>query len=161
MQTGADGEEHTTRTVSAANESSESEGFDGDNLINAILAPLMGGMPDIERIMQDSESVAEEPAAPKVEAKVVSKDQAQQAVKTAISAQGLEYDSPEKRQVSFGNAYCVFSTSSLNSLFLQHWCQALYLVIHPPDPFLPAVNSFKAPLARCSRGAHDQSRIAT
>jgi len=98
-ETGADGEEHTTRTVSTANESSESEGFDGDNLINAILAPLMGGMPDIERIMQDAESVAEEPAAPKVEAaKVVSKDQAQQAVKTAISAQGLEYDSPEKRQ---------------------------------------------------------------
>jgi len=127
LQTGADGEEHTTRTVSTANESSESEGFDGDNLINAILAPLMGGMPDIERIMQDAESVAEKPAAPKVEvAKVVSKDQAQQAVKTAISAQGLEYDSPEKRQVSFGNANRVCSTSSLFSLFFQHWCQALY-----------------------------------
>jgi len=105
-ETGADGAEHTTRTVTNADEQSSKGSNDGDDLMNAIMAPLMGGMPDIERIMQDVESgqessapKVEEPSAPKVEAATfVSKDEATQAVKTAISAKGLAFDSPQKRQ---------------------------------------------------------------
>lgn len=91
-----------------ADEQSSKGSNDGDDLMNAIMAPLMGGMPDIERIMQDVESgqessapKVEEPSAPKVEAATfVSKDEATQAVKTAISAKGLAFDSPQKRQAS-------------------------------------------------------------
>lgn len=109
-QTGPDGEEHTTRTVTEGGESSPEA---GDDLMSAVLAPLMGDLPDVGRVLQDVTSVDEaqhsvNAAAPKqvpaktmeqpTERKQVSEDAAKRAVKTAVTAEGADLDSPETRK---------------------------------------------------------------
>ena len=110
-QTGPDGEEHTTRTVMTdeAKPASGAASETGSDLLDAILSPLMGGIPNFERIMQDAPALEKEeaklapPAAapePIVARKAeVSEEEAKQAVKTAVTAEGLKVDSPEKRKV--------------------------------------------------------------
>jgi len=99
-ETGPDGEEHTTRTVTKDGDES-----DLDDILSAVTeAPLMGGMPDFERIMDDIEGIHADSqpakvAAPAAEApKQVSADDAKSAVETALAAEGLELGSSEKRQ---------------------------------------------------------------
>ena len=110
-QTGADGAEHTTRTVTNEGDESSEEGSDDmEDLLKTILG---GGMPDaMMRSVQDIESAVEDqnkatvPAQPKVAAPEVhvapkvSNEEAKEAVETAMNAQGLELDSAEKRQAS-------------------------------------------------------------
>lgn len=85
---------------------------DSDDIFDSILGD---GMPDVMmRSMQDIESAVDQhkaqPAQPKVAAplapvaetkakKEVSQDEAKEAVETAMTAQGLELDSAQKRQV--------------------------------------------------------------
>jgi len=116
LQTGPDGEEHTTRTV--MNEGAQPKGDEssspdtGHDLLNAVLSPLMGGLPNFARIIQDAEQeqrsesqpAAAKPAAPQdsplVNApKEVTTDAAKEAVKAAINTDRLDVSSPEKRQV--------------------------------------------------------------
>ena len=110
-QTGPDGEEHTTRTVMTdeAKPASGAVPETGNDLLDAILSPLMGGIPNFERIMQDVPALDKEEvklappstaAEPVVARKAeVSEEEAKQAVETAVTAEGLEVDSPEKRKV--------------------------------------------------------------
>jgi len=109
-ETGPDGEEHTTRTVMTdeAKPASGAVPETGNDLLDAILSPLMGGIPNFERIMQDVPALDKEEvklappstaAEPVVARKAeVSEEEAKQAVETAVTAEGLEVDSPEKRK---------------------------------------------------------------
>lgn len=114
LQTGPDGEEHTTRTVTSEDEQASSQDT-GDDLLDAVLSPLMGGLPDFGRIIEAAEQEtrsagqpgATKPAVPKEAPQVaqapkeVTNDEAKQAVKAAVKAEGLDVGSPEKRQASF------------------------------------------------------------
>ena len=126
LQTGPDGEEHTTRTVT--NEGAQPKGAEssspdtGDDLLNAVLSPLMGGLPNFARIIQDAEQeqrsqsqpAESKPAAPQEAPlaywqapKEVTTDAdkpGKEAVKVAIDADRLYVSSPEKRQVPCSTA---------------------------------------------------------
>ena len=119
LQTGPDGEEHTTRTV--MNEGAQPKGDDSsspvDDLLNAVLSPLMGGLPNFARILKNAEQEQRsesQPAAAKPDApqeapqvnapKEVTTDAAKEAVKAAIKADDLDVSSPEKRQVPCSTA---------------------------------------------------------
>lgn len=96
-ETGPDGEEHTTRTVTQ-------DGDESDLDLDDVMSAVMGGMPDFERIMDDIEGVQADAQPAKVAARVaeapkqVSADDAKSAVETALAANGLELGSSEKRQ---------------------------------------------------------------
>ena len=63
-----------------------------------VIAPLMGGMPDIERIMNDVQSVdSEDIDAPLDAPKEVSKDY-KAAIESSLAAEALDLDSADKRQ---------------------------------------------------------------
>merc|ERR1719329_1930555 len=110
-ETDPDGEEHTTRTVTSEDEQASSQDT-GDDLLDAVLSPLMGGLPDFGRIIEAAEQEtrsagqpgATKPAVPKEAPQVaqapkeVTNDEAKQAVKAAVKAEGLDVGSPEKRQ---------------------------------------------------------------
>ena len=112
LQTGPDGEEHTTRTVTTEGEqvSSQDPRDPSDDLLDAVLSPLMGGLPDFGRIIEAAEQEprrAGQPSAAPQEApqvtqapKEVTTDEAKQAVKAAVKAEGLDVGSPEKRKAS-------------------------------------------------------------
>jgi hypothetical protein len=121
LQTGPDGEEHTTRTVT--NEGAQPKGAEssspdtGDDLLNAVLSPLMGGLPNFARIIQDAEQeqrsqsqpAESKPAAPQEAPlvntpKEVTTDAAKEVVMAAINADRLDVSSPEKRQVPCSTA---------------------------------------------------------
>lgn len=71
-----------------------------DDLMDAIMSPLMGGMPDsLERIADEIRPDAQPTkiAAPAANTDV-SEEDARAAVKAALPAEGLELDSSEKRQ---------------------------------------------------------------
>ena len=127
-QTGPDGEQHTTRSVT------DEDSNKVDDIMSAVLSPLQAGVPDFGRIMQDVESafqpeapdslaLSSEPVAPQdaaaaaaanaaalkqqqdllagpkpVAPKEVNEDSAKKAVETAVTAQGLDVESPEKRK---------------------------------------------------------------
>jgi hypothetical protein len=121
LQTGPDGEEHTTRTVT--NEGAQPKGAEssspdtGDDLLNAVLSQLMGGLPNFARIIQDAEQeqrsqsqpTESKPAAPQEAPlvntpKEVTTDAAKEVVMAAINADRLDVSSPEKRQVPCSTA---------------------------------------------------------
>merc|ERR1711939_1042781 len=87
-ETGPDGEEHTTRTVTQTDE--------GADLMDAIMAPLEGGMLQPERIV---ESVVKDiPNTLPTVAKEINKEEAKAAVQKSVDAQGIDLETPEKRQ---------------------------------------------------------------
>ena len=79
-QTGPDGEEHTTRTVTQTDE--------GADLMDAIMAPLEG----VESVVKDTPNTL-----PTV-AKEINKEEAKAAVQKSVDAQGMDLETPEKRQ---------------------------------------------------------------
>ena len=87
-QTGPDGEEHTTRTVTQTDE--------GADLMDAIMAPLEGGMLQPERIVESV--VKDTPNTLPTVAKEINKEEAKAAVQKSVDAQGMDLETPEKRQ---------------------------------------------------------------
>ena len=93
-QTGPDGEEHTTRTVTNGD-----QGSGMDDLMDAIMSPLMGGKASLERVVDEIRPDAQPTKIAAPAAKTdVSEEDAKAAVKAALPAEGLELDSSEKRQ---------------------------------------------------------------
>merc|ERR1711939_556918 len=87
-ETGPDGEEHTTRTVTQTDE--------GADLMDAIMAPLEGGMLQPERIVESV--VKDTPNTLPTVAKEINKEEAKAAVQKSVDAQGMDLETPEKRQ---------------------------------------------------------------
>jgi hypothetical protein len=86
-ETGPDGEEHTTRTVTQTDE--------GADLMDAIMAPLEG----VESVVKDVESVVKDtPNTLPTVAKEINKEEAKAAVQKSVDAQGMDLETPEKRQ---------------------------------------------------------------
>ena len=68
---------------------------EGADLMDAIMAPLEGGMLQPERIV---ESVVKAPNTLPTVAKEINKEEAKAAVQKSVDAQGIDLETPEKRQ---------------------------------------------------------------
>merc|ERR1712216_268791 len=72
---------------------------EGADLMDAIMAPLEGGMLQTERIVKDVESVVKDtPKTLPTVAKEINKEEAKAAVQKSVDAQGMDLETPEKRQ---------------------------------------------------------------
>ena len=69
---------------------------EGADLMDAIMAPLEGGMLQPERIVESV--VKDTPNTLPTVAKEINKEEAKAAVQKSVDAQGMDLETPEKRQ---------------------------------------------------------------